>query len=364
MAQKYNDPLLKLQFAENNEFKIELQRRVDEFFRQTGRSQRDNPVMYFKTIVIISLFALFYYLLVFYPINWWETVVLSIMLGLSTAAIGFNIQHDGSHNAYSKFQWINKIMAMTLDLIGASSYYWKWKHVVFHHRYVNIYVYDPDADLGSLGRLSPHAKYRSYFRFQHIYIWALYCLLVPKWHLYDDFKAFITRKVGAHIVPRPSGWELLIFILGKIWFFSLAFAVPLMFHPLLPVLFCYAVASFILGQLLSMIFQLPHCVEESDYPLPNPETGRMDKPWSVHEAIVSLDFDRNNPYFTWLLGGLNFHKEHHLLPVVNHVNYPVISPLVQQTCEKFGIEYKEHKSIHSALASHYRWLKRMGQRPF
>ena len=36
MAEKYNDPLLRLQFAENNEFKIELQRRVDEFFRQTG----------------------------------------------------------------------------------------------------------------------------------------------------------------------------------------------------------------------------------------------------------------------------------------------------------------------------------------
>ena len=34
------------------------------------------------------------------------------------AAIGFNIQHDGGHKAYSDKPWINKLMAMTLDLLG------------------------------------------------------------------------------------------------------------------------------------------------------------------------------------------------------------------------------------------------------
>ncbi len=173
MAEKYNDPLLRLQFAENNEFKIELQRRVDEFFRQTGRSLRDSPVMYFKSIVILSVFVLTYILLVFYASAWWQAVPLSILMGLTIAGIGFNMQHDGGHNAYSKYQWINKMMAMTLDVIGGSSYYWKWKHVVFHHRYVNIYGYDPDADLGIIGRLQPHVKYRPYFKYQHIYIWVL-----------------------------------------------------------------------------------------------------------------------------------------------------------------------------------------------
>jgi len=362
MAEKYNDPLLKLQFDGNNEFKIELQSRVDEFFSQTGRSLRDSPVMYFKTVVILSLFALTYILLVFYASTWWQAVTLSVFLGLTIAGIGFNIQHDGGHNAYSKYQWINKMMAMTLDIIGGSSYYWKWKHVVFHHRYVNIYGYDPDADLGFLGRFQPHAKYRFYFKYQHIYIWVLYSLMVPKWHFVDDYYSFITRKVGAHTVPRPSGWEIPIFFLGKIAFLVLALGIPLLHHRVLPVLGCYFIAAMVLGLLMSFIFQLPHCVEESEYPMPNPATGRMDRPWSVHQAIVSLDFDRNNPYFTWLLGGLNFHKEHHLLPVVNHVNYPVISPLVQQTCKKFGVPYREHTSIHSAVASHYRWLKRMGQK--
>ena len=46
--------------------------------------------------------------------------------------------------------WVNKLMAMTLELIGGSSYLWRWKHVVFHHTYVNITGHDTDIDLGIL----------------------------------------------------------------------------------------------------------------------------------------------------------------------------------------------------------------------
>ena len=32
----------------------------------------------------------------------------------------------------------NRLAAMTMDLIGASSYVWHWKHVVVHHTYPAI----------------------------------------------------------------------------------------------------------------------------------------------------------------------------------------------------------------------------------
>ena len=63
---------------------------------------------------------------------------------------------------------------------------------------------------------------------------------------------------------------------------------------------------------------------------------------------------------TWLLGGLNYHKEHHLFPLICHANYPALSKLVEGTCRDFGIPYKEHKSFWAGIASHYRWIKRMG----
>ena len=63
---------------------------------------------------------------------------------------------------------------------------------------------------------------------------------------------------------------------------------------------------------------------------------------------------------SWLLGGLNFQIEHHLFPRICHIHYPAISELVEQTCRDFGIRYTEHRSFWAGMASHFRWLRRMG----
>jgi len=63
----------------------------------------------------------------------------------------------------------------------------------------------------------------------------------------------------------------------------------------------------------------------------------------------------------WLLGGLNFQVEHHLLPKICHINFPALSKVVEQCCKDFGIRYNEHTTFAAGIASHYRWLKEMGR---
>jgi linoleoyl-CoA desaturase len=131
-----------------------------------------------------------------------------MLLGLFAAEIGVNIQHDGGHQAYSTLPWINKLMAMTLELIGGSSYLWRWKHVVLHHTYVNITGHDTDIDLGLLGRLTPHQERRRYHRWQHLYLWPLYGLLAIKWQLVDvsansSAAGSVTSRSPA---PRVGSW--------------------------------------------------------------------------------------------------------------------------------------------------------------
>ena len=41
---------------------------------------------------------------------------------------GFNVMHDGGHRAYSNHRWINRFMAMALDLLGGSSHGWARKN--------------------------------------------------------------------------------------------------------------------------------------------------------------------------------------------------------------------------------------------
>jgi linoleoyl-CoA desaturase len=74
-----------------------------------------------------------------------------------------------------------------------------------------------------------------------------------------------------------------------------------------------------------------------------------------------VDFARRSRVVAWLLGGLNFQIEHHLFPRISHINYPAISPIVEATCRDFGVRYTEHDSFGAGLASHFRWLRQMGQ---
>lgn len=348
-------------FGKNNDFQIELQRRVDEFFRITGRWRRDCPQMYLKTVILLGGFAATYLLLVLVAQAWWQALPLAVLLGLLTAGIGFNVQHDGGHHAYSNLPWVNKLMALTLDLVGGSSYFWHWKHVAFHHTYVNIDGEDTDIEMGGLGRLSPHQKRYSFHRWQHIYLWPMYGFVAIKWQLYDNFHEAITGRIGEHPVPRPTGWELAAFVGCKGLFFALAFGIPLAFHSVWVVLFYYAVVVLVLGVVLSVVFQLAHAVEEAEFPRLERETGRIENAWAIHQTETTVNFARRSRIVTWLLGGLNYQIEHHLFPRICHVNYPAISKVVEATCHEYGVKYSEHKTFGAGLVSHFRWLRRMGR---
>jgi linoleoyl-CoA desaturase len=111
---------------------------VETHLRETGGRERDCPAMYLKTALIFASFAACYGLLVFVASAWWQAVPLAVVLGLTVVAIGFNVMHDASHGAYSERSTLNRLMNASLDLVGGSSYFWHWKHIVFHHTFVNV----------------------------------------------------------------------------------------------------------------------------------------------------------------------------------------------------------------------------------
>jgi len=351
----------RLGFSGDNTFQRELRRRVDSYFKQSGRHPRDSGRMYLKTAIILAVFALTYVALVFFANSGWLALLLSVALGIATAGIGFNIMHDGGHQAYSERRWINRLMALTLDLVGGSSYIWQWKHARFHHTYTNIAGHDSDIDLGGLARLSPTQPRRPWHRWQHVYLWVLYGVTAIRWHLYGDFRDMITGTIGERPFARPRGVDLAAFVLGKLAFFMLAFGLPLVFHSIGAVLLFYTVVSAVAGLLLALVFQLAHVVDEASFPTPDAQSGQMDTPWAIHQLETTVDFARGNRVLTWLIGGLNFQVEHHLFVRVSHVHYPAIARVVEQTCAEFGVAYHAHRTFAAGIASHYRWLRQLGR---
>src|SRR5207237_3644048 len=121
-------------------------------------------------------------------------------------------------------------------------------------------------------------------------------------------------------------------------------------------------AAYGLGRTLSLLVQLAHAVGEPEFPRPRPNTGRSENAGAIPQAEARVDFARRSRVLAWLLGGLNFQIEHHLLPRICHVNFPALSPIVEETCGEFGVRYNQHRTFRAGLASHFRWLRHMGSK--
>jgi linoleoyl-CoA desaturase len=323
--------------------------------------RRAHPVsrlrLWLKMALIFAWAVASWTVLVFVAATPWQAGLAAVSLGLAMAGIGFNVQHDGGHGAATGSRSLNRALAMGLDLLGGSSWVWRWKHNVFHHANPNAVHLDADIDVEPFVRLAPQQRRRPWHRWQHVYAWPLYALLTPKWQLMDDFVCVAQGRIGGNVFPRPRGLELVAFVAGKALFLTWAFAIPLTRHSPLEVLFGYLVASVVLSLALAITFQAAHCVEEADFP--GADSPRVE--WAAHQLATSVDFAPGNGVWSCLLGGLNYQTEHHLFPGIPHVELPGLAPVVRAVCAEHGVPYRVLPSFSAAIASHGRLLWRLGR---
>jgi linoleoyl-CoA desaturase len=350
-----------VKFLNRSDFHDFLTERVGQYFKDRGLSPHATRAQIAKVFILFVWLFVSYGSLVFLATTWWQVVPLVISTGLAAACIGFCVQHDGNHGAFSRHKWVNKLMAYSLDFIGGSSYLWERKHNGAHHTNPNIAGHDDDIDVGILGRMAPSQPRLWFHRWQHIYMLFLYGFLVPKWQLFDDFFTVIRGGDGTNKVKRPRGMDLAVFIGGKLLFLTWAFVIPCQFHPFLLVVTVYSMTSWFMGVVLAVVFQQAHVVEETKFPLPQMPSGKMEFPWAEHQVWTTANFAPRSRVLTWLLGGLNFQIEHHLFPKMAHAHYSRISPIVREVCKMYGLPYNCHPTIWAAIRSHFRHLRAMGR---
>jgi len=350
----------KLKFAARSDFLRELRRRVDAYFEETGVPRRDHPRMYLKTFIVLCWFFGSYAALVWVPMSWPLVLLTMISLGFAGAGVGFNIMHDAGHKAMSKRGWVNRTFFATIDMIGGSSYLWYHKHNIYHHTYSNVAHQDTDIDVGSVARFCPHHDHHPHQRYQHFYLWFLYGLMPFRWTLVADFQEWRDRRIAHHPIPEPNRRETIIFWGGKAVYITLSFIIPMIYHPIWLALLVFAGVTWIEGFVMAVVFQLAHCVEEAQFPLPDPNTGRIENEWAIHQLETTMDFAPKNPFVTWYTGGLNFQAVHHVFPNISHINYPALSKIIQEACREHNVTYNIKPTFRGAFASHYRLLKRLG----
>jgi linoleoyl-CoA desaturase len=340
-------------------FHQEVKKRVQAYFTEKNLEPTGNFSLYFKAGLLWALYVAGYVHLIFFtPPSLWAVLECLIMGGL-TAAIGFNVMHDGGHGSFSKSKLWNDLAAYSVNGLGASMIMWMNKHNIIHHTYTNIDGIDDDIEIQPLLRMCASQKKRWIHRFQHIYIWVLYSLLLVLWVFVFDFKKYFTNKVGNVPLKKFSTLQHFTFWGAKIFYYTIMILIPIIYVGWFNWMVGFLTITMFAGVVLSVVFQLAHTVEETAFPTIS-SNNDIENEWAIHQVQTTANFATNNKLICWLVGGLNFQIEHHLFPKISHVHYPAISKIIKSTCEEFNIKYVEFRHTRDAIVSHMMHLKKMG----
>jgi linoleoyl-CoA desaturase len=339
-----------------------LKAKVDSYFADNQVKISGNRKLHIKSFIQVSCAVLTYITLVFFNPGTLISIFLCALFGANLAVLGFNVMHEGGHASFSKYKWINRVSAYSLNFMGGNAYFWKLKHNAAHHTFTNIEGADSDIEVKYLMRLSDSQPRFWFHKFQDKYWFILYGVSYIAWVYYQDFTKYFTGKIAEWDERKTMIFkEHAIFWLTKILYTIIYIVVPILMLGFWKALIGYVIAGFVCGLCIATVFQLAHVVESTQFPTPDAESNKIETEWAIHQVATTANFGTKSKLLYWLLGGLNFQVEHHLFPKISHVHYPKISQFVKETCEQFNVPYLEYSSAQKALASHLHHIKRLGR---
>jgi linoleoyl-CoA desaturase len=351
-----SEPAIK--FSSGGAFHRAVEARVRELTADPRLMRRAYLLLWAKAAFVLTWALASYIVLVFVDVSAPVVIAASLSLGVAASGIGFMIMHDANHHAFAPRRSVNRVMALSLDLIGGSSYVWSAKHLA-HHTYPNVTDHDPDIDALPFARFDPAQARRSWHRYQHLYLWLFYMVITLRWQFITDFTFLRAGKAGRTKLRPPSGAALASLIAGKVVFATWAIVIPLLLHPVLPVAGVFLLTSAVGSVTLTTVFQLSHCVAEAEFV--DPMTDDRIRTWQVHQVESTVDFAHGNRLLSLYVGGLNHQIEHHLYSRLPHTLYGRIAVIVEEEAGRHGISYLHHPTFRRALRSHTAWLKQMGR---
>ena len=347
----------------NHAFYSSLKNSVNSYFANAAKRKTGNIRLYAKTIVLILAATALYLILLFLPMSWLPEVICSLFLGFILACIGFNVMHDANHGSYSSRKWVNEMLGLTLNALGGNNFIWKQKHNIVHHTYTNIDGIDDDIAKSPFIRMCGTQRWVPAHRVQHFYTPVLYAFSSIIWILYQDFDKYFKRRIVDTPLTKMSTADHVIFWISKVLYLLFYIAIPVLLMGWQSWLLFFLAMHVGLGFTLSIVFQLAHVVEETEFDSAAADEKQIENEWAIHQVRTTANFSPNRPILSWFVGGLNYQVEHHLFPRISHIHYPALSKLVQKECAAFGLPYNSLPSFGAAVVSHFRFIRDLGRKP-
>lgn len=251
-------------------------------------------------------------------------------VGLSTSA------HSSSHVSVTGNRTIDKGLTMFgfSYVLGYSVSFWQFKHVYTHHANPNNVDLDADIRLGPLFAVTDiernNAKgfYKKFHRIQGVILPFALCLNLIGSQI-KGYKYLFLKLISGK--GTSFDWLDLFSLCSH---FLSWLVLPCFFFSVENVLLVYALRSMLNGYFGFATFGPAHfpreaiCMQKESV-----ELGHIRR-----QIYGSINF-KTGWIGSLLCQGVEYQIEHHLLPNICHLNYPKVSVLVQEFCQKNQLPY-------------------------
>ncbi|MGI4979802.1 MAG: fatty acid desaturase family protein, partial [Janthinobacterium lividum] len=335
-----------------------LRRRLETFFAEAEISPKADTTMWAKIGTGITVLAGSWIALYLLHPGTLAFLALYLLGGLAQTFLLLNIAHDSNHNAISSRPAVNKTLNYVFDLCGISSYMWRILHHRGHHSCINLHGEDDAIEGRGLFRFTPHDPRTPLHRFQHVYALFLYAFFSLEYVFVRDFQSFFAPKHDYLTRTKHPVREYFILFAGKALYLTYMLALPIfvMRESAWLVFAAFLLVHLVVGISVVLVFQTTHIIEDTYFPLQRSEFENG----VYHVFATTADYATENPVVAWLVGGLNHHVVHHLCPYVCHTHYAPLTRIVKQTAEEFGVPYRQHRTMSTAVWHHLQLLKQLG----
>ncbi|NVK49416.1 MAG: fatty acid desaturase [Cyclobacteriaceae bacterium] len=324
------------------------------FRRIKALKKRENELI-FKAFVFPLLYLAFY-LFALSTANYLIFLLCYAFMGLMVVIIFLNLIHEVCHeNLFSKKSF-NHIYMLIFDILGANSFIWKKRHVIFHHNYPNVAGWDSDIEKSKFLKVHPNEKGKWLTKYQH-YIIILYPFFLLNWFLVRDFRDFIKHILGEGKYGPISLVEYVKLFLFKFFFVGYVFLLPIYIAH-------FSVFEVILAGLLMFIFAgvfglfvllPPHVNVNNHFPLVG-DNQTLPNSWLRHQLFTTNDLVEENWFTRYIMANFNFHIAHHLFPNISYLYAKEVTEEIKNFCIENGLVYKSI-SIWQAFRDHYKLIK-------
>jgi linoleoyl-CoA desaturase len=345
------------QKAKLQKFQFETYHKLtSEVKKELGRNYKVTPLWYFKVILILVLYLIFYYFgLISNSHQGLSKYFSAFLAGLLWINLGFCTMHDASH--YALFNTKSKNVVLNNDFINSlwqgwalwNSIIWFKHHTYAHHSFTGIFGKDPDLIHGRplFRKNTTDSKILKFFGKLQDKLFILVLFFLPGMYLGQVLAYFIGILRGHVWKVDIRGALKMTPIYEKVLYLLSVFSLVQSKSPL-------AVISYLIALNIGYAICI---VPDHDTFESTIENEKQTDDWAEMEIRKSSNFSSSSKLFTEMNGGINYQIEHHLFPTVSHCHYDKISPIINAFCKQNNIPYVVKKNLLEVYYSYKKMLQ-------